>query len=134
MTRIESEIIAIPQPQEKIFLFLSDFRNFEKLMPSTVSDWKASKDSCSFTISEMARVAMKIESAIPNSKIHMISDEGGKLPFAFTLDSLINSTGASSCTGQLIFEAEIPIFVRKMVNGPLEKFFNALARKMADIK
>lgn len=134
MTKIESDIIAIPQPQEKIFLFLSDFTNFEKLMPSTVSDWKATKDSCSFTISGMAHVALKIESTIPNSKVHMVSAEGAKLPFAFTLDAMINSTSDSTCTGQLIFEGDIPIFIKKMVTGPLEKFFNALASKMKDIK
>lgn len=134
MTKIESEVIAIAQPQEKIFLFLSDFTNFEKLMPSTVSDWKATKDSCSFTISGMAHVALKIESSTPNSRIHMVSVDGGKLPFAFTLDSVITSTGDSSCTGQLVFEGDIPIFIRPMVTGPLGNFFNALASKMKDIK
>ena len=33
MTTIESDVIPIEQSQEKIFLFLSDFNNFEKLMP-----------------------------------------------------------------------------------------------------
>ncbi|HET6990622.1 MAG TPA: hypothetical protein VFJ43_04825 [Bacteroidia bacterium] len=134
MTKIESEIVAIPQPQEKIFLFLNDFTNFEKLMPSTVTNWKATKDTCSFTISGMAHVALKIESSVPNSKIHMVSVDDGKLPFAFTLDALINSSGDSSCTGQLVFEGDIPIFIRPMVTGPLGNFFNALAAKMKDIK
>ena len=131
MTKIESDITEIPQ--EKIFSFLGDFNNFEKLMPSQVSDWKSTKDTCSFNISGMAHVAMKIESSTPNSKIHMVSD-GGKLPFAFTLDALVNSKTENSCTGQLIFEADIPIFIRPMVTGPLTNFFNALAKKMADIK
>ena len=133
MTKIESDIVDIPQSQEKIFSFLSDFNNFEKLMPSQVTDWKSTKDTCSFNISGMAHVAMKIESSTPNGKVHMVSD-GGKLPFAFTLDALINQKTESSCTGQLIFEADIPIFIRPMVTGPLGKFFNALAQKMADIK
>ncbi|MDQ3111473.1 MAG: SRPBCC family protein [Bacteroidota bacterium] len=134
MTTIESDVIAIDQSQEKIFLFLSDFNNFEKLMPKEVSEWKSTKDTCSFNISGMAQVALKIESTTPNSKVHIASVEGGKLPFAFTLDALIKSTGDNSCTGQLIFEGDIPIFIRPMVKGPLEKFFNALAHKMKDIK
>ncbi|MCX6311603.1 MAG: hypothetical protein NT084_08180 [Bacteroidetes bacterium] len=134
MTKIETEIVTIPQTQEKVFLFLSDFNNFEKLMPSTVSDWKATKVTCSFTIKEMAKVAMKIVSTTPNSNIRMASDEAGKLPFSFTLDSIIVSTGENSCTGQLVFEGDIPLFIRPMVTKPLEKFFNALASKMKDIK
>lgn len=134
MTTIESEVVAIPQTQEKVFLFLSDFTNFEKLMPSTVTEWKATKDTCSFTISGMAHVALKIESTTPNTKVHMVSVDGGKLPFAFTLDSIITATGDSSCTGQIVFNGDIPIFIKPMVTGPLGNFFNALASRMKDIK
>lgn len=134
MTKIESDVITIDQSQEKIFLFLSDFNNFQKLMPSQVTDWKSTKDTCSFNISGMAKVDLKIESTIPNSKVHMVSVEGGKLPFAFTLDAVLNVVNENSCIGQLIFEGDIPIFIRPMVTGPLEKFFNALAHKMKDIK
>jgi hypothetical protein len=134
MTKIESDIVNIDQSQEKIFSFLNDFNNFEKLMPPQVTEWKSTKDTCSFNISGMAKVALKIESTTPNSKVHIVSIDGGKLPFSFTLDALINSTGENSCTGQLIFEGDIPIFIRPMVTGPLEKFFNALAQKMKDIK
>jgi hypothetical protein len=134
MTTIESDVIAIDQSQEKIFQFLSDFNNFEKLMPPQVTEWKSTKDTCSFNISGMAKVGLKIESSTPNSKIHIVSVDGGKLPFSFTLDALINSTGENSCTGQLIFNGDIPIFIRPMVKGPLEKFFNELAHKMKEIK
>jgi hypothetical protein len=134
MTTIESDVVAIEQSQEKVFLFLTDFNNFEKLMPKEVTEWKSTKDTCSFNISGMAKVALKIESTTPNSKVHIASVDGGKLPFAFTLDALINSTGENTSTGQLIFNGDIPIFIRPMVSGPLEKFFNALAHKMKEIK
>ena len=132
MTKISTDIVDIPKSQETIFNFLSDFNNYEKLMPSQVSDWKSTKDSCSFKLAGMAEVALKIESRTPHSKIHMVSD-GGKLPFAFSLDALLVSKTENSCTGQLIFEADIPIFIRPMIEGPLGKFFNALAHKMKDI-
>lgn len=134
MTKIESDVVAIEQSQEKVFAFLTDFNNFEKLMPKEVTEWKATKDTCSFNISGMAKVALKIESTVPNSKVHIASVDGGKLPFAFTLDALINATGENTCTGQLIFKGDIPIFIRPMVSGPLEKFFNSLAHKMKEIK
>lgn len=134
MTKIESDVVAIEQSQEKVFAFLTDFNNFEKLMPKEVTEWKSTKDTCSFNISGMAKVALKIESTVPNSKVHIASVDGGKLPFAFTLDALINATGENTCTGQLIFNGDIPIFIRPMVTGPLEKFFNSLAHKMKEIK
>lgn len=133
MTTIETDKVNCQQPAEKIFTFLSDFNNFKALMPPQVSNWESTSDTCTFTINNMATVGMKIDSKTPHSKIHILSD-GGKVPFTFTLDVLITSVDASNCIGQLVFDADIPIFLRPMVTGPLTNFFNLLAKKMAEIK
>lgn len=133
MSHIETEKVSCQQSAEKIFNFLSDFNNFKTLMPPQVTNWQSTSDTCTFTINNMATVGMKIESKTPHSKIHIISD-GGKVPFSFTLDVLLTPLNDSNCTGQLVFDADIPIFLRPMVEGPLGNFFNLLAKKMADIK
>ena len=132
MTHIETEKVNCSEPAEKIFTFLSDFNNFKALMPPQVTNWESTTDTCSFTINNMATVGMKVLSKEPHYKIHIGSD-GGKLPFSFTLDVLITAKDASSSVGQLVFDADIPIFLRPMVEGPLKNFFNMLAAKMADI-
>lgn len=133
MSHIETEVVSCQQSAEKIFNFLSDFNNFKALMPPQVTNWQSTSETCTFTINNMATVGMKIESKTPHSKIHIISD-GGKVPFSFTLDVLLTPLNDSNCTGQLVFDADIPIFLRPMVEGPLGNFFNLLAKKMADIK
>jgi carbon monoxide dehydrogenase subunit G len=133
MTHIETEKVNCAQPAEKLYTFLSDFNNFKALMPPQVSNWQSTEDTCTFTINNMATVGMKIESKTPHSKIHILSD-GGKVPFSFTLDVLITPVDANNSIGQLVFDADIPIFLRPMVEGPLGNFFNLLAKKMADIK
>lgn len=133
MTHIATDVISIQQPAEKIYNFLSDFNNFKALMPPQVTNWQSTTDTCTFTINNMATVGMKIESKTPHSKIHILSD-GGKVPFSFTLDVVLTPVSDSACTGQLIFDADIPIFLRPMVEGPLGNFFNLLAKKMAEIK
>lgn len=132
MTHIETEKVNCSEPAEKIFTFLSDFNNFKALMPPQVTNWESTADTCSFTINNMATVGMKVLSKEPHSKIHIGSD-GGKLPFSFTLDVLITANDDTSSVGQLVFDADIPIFLRPMVEGPLKNFFNMLAAKMADI-
>lgn len=133
MSHIETEKINCQQPAEKLYTFLTDFNNFKTLMPAQVSNWQSTEDTCTFTINNMATVGMKIESKFPHNKIHIISD-GGKVPFSFTLDVLITPVDAVNSVGQLVFDADIPIFLRPMVEGPLGNFFNLLAKKMADIK
>ncbi|HTF06228.1 MAG TPA: SRPBCC family protein [Bacteroidia bacterium] len=133
MTHIATDKVNIPQTAEKAFTFLSDFNNFKSLMPPQVTNWQSTEDTCSFTINNMATVGMKIVSKEPFSKIHIKSD-GGKVPFEFTLDVLITPDGDAASIGQLVFDADIPIFLRPMVEGPLGNFFNLLAKKMAEIK
>ncbi len=133
MTNIETDKVDLQQPAEKIFSFLSDFNNFQSLMPAQVSNWQSTSETCTFTINNMATVGMKIVSKEPFTKIHIVSD-GGKVPFTFTLDIAITPTGDSTCIGQLLFEADIPIFIKPMVTGPLTNFFNLLAHKMKEIK
>jgi carbon monoxide dehydrogenase subunit G len=133
MTHIETEKVNCAQPAEKLYTFLTDFNNFKALMPSQVTNWQSTHDTCTFTINNMATVGMKIEYKTPHSKIHIISD-GGKVPFSFTLDVLITAVDANNSIGQLVFDADIPIFLRPMVEGPLGNFFNLLAKRMADIK
>lgn len=132
MSKIESDIVAIPKTQDYIFNFLADFNNFQKLMPPQVTEWESTADTCSFNLNGMAKVGMKITGRTPHEKINIVSD-GGKLPFQFTLDVLITKTSDTTCNGQLIFNGDIPIFLRPMVEKPLGNFFNLLAKKMADL-
>lgn len=131
-TKLESEIVQIDNSAQNIFNYLSDFRNFEKLMPPQVTNWQATPDECSFTINGMATIGMKIVEKTPNSKITISSN--GKVPFEFTLLVLITETGANSCTGQLKFEAELNMMLKMMVEKPLGNFFNMLAQRMKEIK
>ena len=132
LTKIESEKVDINNSAEKIFNYLSDFKNFEKLMPSQVSNWEATSDECSFMINGMATIGMKIIEKIPNSKIIITSN--GKVPFDFKLFVFMTETGTSSSVGQITFESDLNPMMKMMVEKPLGNFFNMLAKKMADIK
>lgn len=131
-TKLESDKVEISNASQNIFNYLSDFKNFEKLMPPQVTNWQATSDECSFTINGMATIGMKIIEKTPNSKITISSH--GKVPFEFKLFVLITETGADTCTGQLVFESDMNAMIKMMVEKPLGNFFNMLAQKMKDIK
>lgn len=132
LTKIESEKVEIPNSAENIFNYLSDFNNFEKLMPSQVTNWKSTSEECSFTINGMATIGMKIIEKTPVSKITITSH--GKVPFEFKLFVLVTEKDAGNCVGQLTFESDMNPMIKMMVEKPLGNFFNMLAHKMKDIK
>ena len=132
VTKIESEKVNINNSPENIFNYLSDFNNFEKLMPDQVTNWESTSDECSFTINGMATIGMKIVEKTPHSKIAISSN--GKVPFDFQLFVVLESDAPEQCVGQLLFEAELNPMLKMMVEKPLGNFFNMLAQKMQDIK
>ena|ERR1017187_1149844 len=129
--RIESVKSEINKPASEIFSFLTNFNNFQKLMPPQVTNWQSTENDCSFTLSGMATIGMKIVDKTPNSLIKVSSN--GKVPFDFTLDILFTETSPTQCIGQFIFDADLNPMMKMMVEKPLGKFFNLLAEKLKEV-
>ena len=45
--KIESDKSEINKPSSEVYNFLTDFNNFQKLMPPQVTNWKSTADECS---------------------------------------------------------------------------------------
>lgn len=129
MTTLESNPVSIDRPAEEIYDFLSDFRNFEKLMPEQVIDWKATEEECSFTIKGMASLGMKFRKKIPHSLLEI--ERSGKAPFDFTLRCLI--ANQQPCTVKLEFDAELNPMLKMLAEKPLTNFLNLLAAKLQEL-
>jgi hypothetical protein len=130
--KIESHVVEVEKPASHVFAYLTNFNNFRSMMPPQVTDWKSTEDECSFNISGMASIGMKIVEKTPHSRILIHSH--GKVPFDFELEVILTEKGEQKCTGQLICTAELNPMMKMMVEKPLMKFFNVLADKMKDIK
>ena len=128
MTRIESEKTLIKKSSEEIFLFLSDFNNFQKLMPEQVTNWESNTDECSFTISGMATLGMKIAEKKPNDFIKVVRN--GNAPFDFTLECLMKEKGEKESEVQLAFNADLNPMLKMMAVKPLTNFLNLLVQKL----
>jgi len=133
MTKIETEKKNSPNSREKLFTFLTDMNNFEKLMPSEkIEKWESSQDQCEFTIKGMARIGLKKEEIEAPSKISISSF--GKVPFKFDLDIHLNEVEGEKTEVFMIFNGDINPFMKMMVEKPLRNFFNMLVSKAAELK
>jgi len=130
MTRIESNTTRIDKPAAQIFSFLSNFNNFEKLMPEQVTNWKSSEEECSFTIAGMATLGMKIVEKKPNSLIRIVRN--GTAPFDFTLTTNITEQGNESDV-QLVFDADLNPMLKMMAVRPLGNFLNMLVERLKTV-
>jgi len=130
MKSFKSGEILINKPPEQIFNFLSNLNNFEKLMPEQIANWKATENSCSFTIQGMADIGMKIQEKIPYSKIVIVPD--GKVPFEFELVCSLKNISSDKTETQLIFNADLNPVLSMMASKPLQNFVNILGGKLKE--
>lgn len=133
MTRIESDKVDTNRSAEKLFVFLTDFNNFNKLLPEDkVSGFQSTTDTCSFSVKNMPVIGMKIVGKTPFTQIKIVSHQG-KVPFDFTLDVNFVPKGDNNSEAQMIFEADMNPMIRMMVEKPLSNFFNMLVHKLKDL-
>jgi carbon monoxide dehydrogenase subunit G len=131
MTRIESDKTSVNKSSAEVFSFLSNFNNFQKLMPEQVTNWQSTEDECTFTISGMATLGMKIIEKRPNDFIKVTKN--GSAPFDFTLECLIKDQSTSTSEVQLAFNADLNPMLKMMAVKPLTNFLNLLVGKLKDM-
>ncbi len=129
MAKFESSDLHIHTDCDTLYGFLSDFRNFEELLPEQVTNWKSDELTCSFTIPGFADLSMRINSKTPCRSIHIVSD--GKNPADFTLDYLFIPSG-DHCQLSIVFDVKLNPFLKTIASKPLQNFVNMLGEKLQE--
>ncbi len=79
---LESPKIAIEKSSEDVFNFLSNIKNFESLMPESISKFEVlSEDTFLFALKGMPEIILKKKEVLPPNKI-VLGAAGGKLDFS----------------------------------------------------
>ena len=127
MTKIESTTIEIQTSAKNILDFLSNFDNFAKLLPPQVTNWQSTEDSCSFTIQNMATLAMRIKEKNPTMLV--IASEAPS-PFPFELICELEITCENSCRSTIRLHADMNMMIAMMAKNPLQNFVNILNEQL----
>ncbi|MDP2422848.1 MAG: hypothetical protein U1C46_08555 [Bacteroidales bacterium] len=116
---------------DKVFAFVSDFRNFSYLMPLQVHDYSAEKDTCQFTITGMGPLNMMIKQRIEPTMIKAISV--GNTPISFELKVNLKDINGESTVASLHIEAEVGTMLAILARNPLQHFANVLVQKLKEV-
>lgn len=125
---LESQKVTLNKSAQNTFNFLSDVRNFEKLMPENISKFEVlRKDKFLFALKGMPEIVLKKKEAIPNSKI-VLGSAGGKLDFSLIANIIEIDSNTSEV--KLNFEGEFNAMMAMMIKGPISKFIETLTTNM----
>ena len=125
---LESPKVTIHKSQKETFDFLSDVKNFEKLMPENISKFEVlDNDKFLFALKGMPEIVLKKQEAHPNDKI-VLGAGGGKIDFS--LIGTIQETSADKSEVQLTFQGDFNPMMAMMIKGPITKFIETLVQNM----
>lgn len=125
---LQSPETHIPKSANETFQFLSDVKNFEKLMPDNISKFEViDQDTFLFALKGMPEIVLKKKETIPPNKI-VLGAAGGKLDFSLT--GHIHEVTEDSSKVQLHFEGDFNAMMAMMIKGPINKFLETLASNL----
>lgn len=127
MVTIESDRVEVSNSVADTFVFLSDFNNYEGLMPDQITGWESTEDECSFNIKGMASIGMKIDEKVDGKEIRIKSTN--KSPFRFDLTCFLEGEG-DTCSAYMVFESDLNPMLQMMVEKPLESLFNHIVQRL----
>ncbi len=127
---ISGKTVTVNKNINDVFNFLSDFNNFEHLMPEQVSEWQSDSESCSFSAKGMGKVGMKFAKKEAPYYIEMVPY--GKSPISFALKILLSEDGESTkATGEV--DADLNPMLAMMAKRPLENLINEITAKLSTV-
>jgi carbon monoxide dehydrogenase subunit G len=122
---LESPKVTIEKSSEDVFNFLSNIKNFESLMPESISKFEVlGDDTFLFALKGMPEITLKKKEVTPPNKI-VLGAAGGKLDFSLTAN--IQNLSENSSDVQLLFNGDFNPMMAMMIKGPIGKFIETLA-------
>ncbi|MGN6397183.1 MAG: SRPBCC family protein [Mucilaginibacter sp.] len=118
MTTFQNKV-TVHQPANKVFDFLADMNNHQKLMPAEdIGDWKSTYDEASFNIRNMISLSLKVDSRTVNEQIKIVP--AAKPPFEMELMWELKPSGQDTEVTFTI-NAELNLMLKMAVSGQLKK-------------
>jgi carbon monoxide dehydrogenase subunit G len=129
MTIIESKI-TIGKPVADVYNFLADLNNHQQLMPENIYNWSSTATEAHFTIQNMAKLALKVSTLIPNQQVHIIPAETP--PFPLELKWIVAANGDGT---DVIYQisADLNMMMKMLVSGPLQKLADHETARLAEV-
>lgn len=126
--KIESTKVEVNASPASIYGFLKDANNLIHLLPKdNISDFKATESECSFKVQGGITITLVQNGGEEPHKLFLKSGE--KSPFPFNLTIHIDESGNQS-NGFIVFDGEVNMFLKMMVEKPLTNLFNYMSTKL----
>jgi hypothetical protein len=114
---------------EEVFGFVTDIRNFERFVPQgTVNNWQADKESCSFSVSMLGTVSLRIIDKEMFRKVVYYGEALKKNDFSLIMN--ISGEGSGNAEVKISLNADLNPMLKAMATKPISQFLDMLICEM----
>jgi carbon monoxide dehydrogenase subunit G len=133
LSYFESRTGKLTCSAEEVFDFVSDIRNFEQFIPKgNINNWNAEKESCSFSVSMLGTVSVRLIEKEEYSKVVFMGDALNKNDFSLTLDISGNLNKTADVKVKL--SADLNPMMKMMAIKPIGQFLEMLINEMENFR
>ncbi len=125
---LNSKKVVVKKSAASVCDFLSDVKNFEQLMPESISKFEIIRENAFvFALKGMPEIALEVKEVnSPNNvKLGAISD---KIPFRLTVN--VAAIDESTSDAEFLFSGEFNSMMAMMIKSPLNKLLATLAENL----
>jgi hypothetical protein len=118
---------------EDVFAFVTDLRNFERfILKGTINQWSAEKESCSFNVSMIGTVTVRLAEKEQYTRVVYSGDALKKNDFTLTLSISDNVENPADVSVHL--SADLNPVMKMMAAKPINQFLEVLINEMEGFK
>ncbi len=130
--KFTSKTITANCTQQEAFEYITDLNNFENLLPTErLSDFKSTKDVCSFKAQGSFFVSLSVDKATEYEQVVFKTSDDSALKF--TLEVNLKDMGDGTTEVSQVCNADLNPFLKMVIEKPLTKLFDYIADRMAEI-
>jgi len=118
--------------RERVFNYITDFRNFAHLLPEErLTELEISKEKIGFNLAGLGKVGLFIQEKSPFSKLTIQSTE--ESPAALTFMIYLGREGDQQTEIKMKLEAHLNMFLEMMAKGPLQQLLDMMVDRLVAV-
>jgi carbon monoxide dehydrogenase subunit G len=133
ISHYESRSGSLSCTTREVFDFVTDIRNFEQFIPGdSINNWQSEKDTCTFTVSMIGAVSVRIDKKEPFNKVIFSGDALKKNDFSLVLH--ISKNAIDTADVKVLLEAELNPMLKMVASKPIIQFLEMLISEMENFR
>jgi hypothetical protein len=118
---------------DEAFTFITDMRNFGRFVrEGTIANWKADKDSCSFSVSMVGKVSVRVVEKVAFNRVVYQGDALSKNDFTINVD--LSAHNDQPADVKLSVSASLNPVMKMMVDSPIRQFLEMLMNEIESFR